>query len=571
MHKSTIEDPGYVTVTTQYGDIRGKNYNISESHDLNIFLGIPYAQPPVGDLRLAPPEPVKPWRPDVHHATKHGAKCVQRTIRGDPVLEGVPFSEDCLFLDIYATREKKSPNEKQSVMLYVHPGGFYGGSGAKYNFTNLALKGVVVVSVSYRLDLFGFLSTQDDVIPGNFGLLDVALALDFVKLVISNFGGNPEEITLFGASAGAAVVSIFTLSPLTKGKFHKAIMQSGAALCPWAVFTPGRTVFAPADIALDLGRRLNCSLPATGSRANTSRDLLTCLRATPVDILVGESVAMQEGPYRSNIIFVPVSGDTLGVLPETPEQLLAKTAELVAIPTIVGYTTDDGTWLVADSENDGVTYTEFTHYVNAYITQFFPPSQRAEILQRVRAAYLPSNPADLAPAQLRAILSKITTDLTMAAFIVKQARLFSRAGDHVTNGAKPGTFVYQFDYRPSYSTAPLWHGVGHTDEKGFVLGLPPGPDPFSYPNTTLEDRYVAEIVTTMWADFAKFGDPTPQPFNWPEGLRWPRFGHAPHNQDLLLIDVEPMVKQFDRNQPVVAWTGSSGISTPVLSDFSPDS
>ncbi|GFR90786.1 carboxylic ester hydrolase [Elysia marginata] len=102
--REASEDPDYVTVTTQYGAVRGSNYNISDSHDLTVFLGVPYAQPPVGELRLAAPERVKPWRPDVHNATKHGAQCVQRVIRGEPVLEGVPFSEDCLFLDIYATR-----------------------------------------------------------------------------------------------------------------------------------------------------------------------------------------------------------------------------------------------------------------------------------------------------------------------------------------------------------------------------------------------------------------------------------------------------------------------------------
>ncbi|RUS73783.1 hypothetical protein EGW08_018453, partial [Elysia chlorotica] len=219
--RSTVDDPDYVTVSTKYGDIKGRNYNVSDSLDLNVFLGIPYAKPPVGDLRLARPESVQPWTPNVYNATQHGAKCVQRILTGDPELEGVPFSEDCLFIDIYATRERVGARAKQPVMMYLHPGGFYGGTGAKYNFTNLALKGVVVVTVNFRLDMFGFLSTQDDVIPGNFGLLDAALALDFVKEIIGNFGGNPEDITLFGASSGAAMVSIFTLSPLTRGKFQK--------------------------------------------------------------------------------------------------------------------------------------------------------------------------------------------------------------------------------------------------------------------------------------------------------------------------------------------------------------
>ncbi|GFR68870.1 carboxylic ester hydrolase [Elysia marginata] len=554
------DDIDTVVVTTAYGAVKGINYNISETVDLNIFLGVPYAQPPVGDLRLARPQHVQAWSPSILDATRHGPKCVQRIIREDPVLEGVPFSEDCLFLDIYATRLRTAPeNSLQPVMVYIHPGGFYGGSGAKYNFTNLALKGVVVVCVSYRLDVFGFLSTQDDVIPGNFGLLDAALALEFVKEIISDFGGDAGAITLFGASSGAAMVSIFTLSPLTRGKFQQGIMMSGEALCPWAVFTPGRTVNVPADLAMEFGRRLNCSLSQTGSGKNVSRDLLACLRGIPVDTLVRESVTMQEQVYGGDQIFIPVSGDSFGVLPETPEKLLAKTSDLVAIPTITGYTTDDGSWLVPDLDDDGVTYPEFQYILNAYITQYFPPSERNETYTRVVKAYLPDDPASLTPLQLRGILVRLATDAFIVTHVIKQARLFSQAedGNHRRNGSRPGTFVYQFNYRPSYSPAPVWQGVRHADEKGFVLGLPPGPNPFNYPNTTAEDEQVADLVTTMWSNFAKFGHPTPQPFNWSKHatLQWPAFGNSADNQELLQIDLDAKKRAFDRNQYVAAWTG----------------
>ena len=262
------------------------------------------------------------------------------------------------------------------------------------------------------------------------------------------------------------------------------------------------------------------------------------------------------------MIFIPVSGDSFGVLPETPEKLLTKTAELVAIPTIVGFTTNDGSWQVPDAEDDGVSYLEFEFIINALIATYFPPSNRSEVYQRVQKAYVPSHAPSLAPVQLRTILINIATDFSMAAYIIKQARLFAHAGDHTGSGKKPGTFVYQFDYRPSYSADPLWHGVGHADEKGLVLGLPPGPDPFNYPNTTAEDRFMAELITTMWSNFAKFGDPTPQPFDWPEGLRWPNFGASPDHQELLLIGVEPKIQKFARNESVVVWTGTSGMSMP---------
>ncbi|RUS73784.1 hypothetical protein EGW08_018454 [Elysia chlorotica] len=255
------------------------------------------------------------------------------------------------------------------------------------------------------------------------------------------------------------------------------------------------------------------------------------------------------------MIFIPVTGDSFRVLPETPEQLLAKTAELVHIPTIFGYTTDDGTWMVPDSEDDGVSYAEFNFILNYFIEIYFPPSQRVELLKRVKNLYLPSgiSQSSLSRVELRTILINMATDFSMAAYIAKQAMLFSKA-------STTGTYVFQFDYRPSYSAAPLWYGVGHTDEKGFVLGLPAGPYPFAYPNTTAEDRYVADLMTTLWSNFAKTGDPTPQPLNWPAGLRWPSFSDDPRR--ILVIGVEPEVRNFDKEQAVVAWTGNSTTSMP---------
>ena len=132
--------------------------------------------------------------------------------------------------------------------------------------------------------------------------------------------------------------------------------------------------------------------------------------------------------------------------------------------------------------------------------------------------------------------------------------MFSRAT--TSSGGGLTTFVYQFNHRPSYSKLPTWYGVSHADEKGFVLGLPPGPDAFSYPNNTAEDRGVADAVTTMWTNFAKFGNPTPEKVG---GVKWPGFGHAPENQRLLLIGPELKVKRFDRDAEVESWTGSSGL------------
>ncbi|GFN75757.1 neuroligin-3 [Plakobranchus ocellatus] len=544
-----------ITVTTSYGDLKGRTYSISSSVNLDIFLGVPYARPPVGDLRFARPEPAEPWKPRVRDATVHGAQCLQKELEADQELVGVPFAEDCLFLDIYTTRRKDSPGNPHPVMVYIHPGSFHGGTGAKYNYTNLALKGVVVVSINYRLDVFGFLSTQDDAIPGNVGLLDAAQALDFVKEIIADFGGNPGDVTLFGASAGAAMVSMLTISPLTRGKFQKAIMQSGAALCPWTVFGTERSQFQPKDMALELAYRLGCSV------LETTRDFLSCLRQVSAEALIAKSVSLQDLP--GILLYGPVSNDSFGFLPELPEKLLEKPSELVAIPTMYGFTTDDSSWMISDPDDNGVTPEEFFQYVHVGIRQNFPPSDWDRIDKDMKEVYMPDDPSKLSPLQRRAILSRIITDLTMRSCIVKEARMFSRAsaGQQTTTVKTPSTFVYEWNYRPSYSPQPLWHGVTHMDERGFVLGLPPGPDAFSFPNTTSEDRLVAEHVTTMWANFAKFGDPTPEPV---DGKRWPAFGHSPDDQAVMLIRPELDVRKFEANAEIAVWFRDPGLDdSPV--------
>ncbi|RUS82302.1 hypothetical protein EGW08_009934 [Elysia chlorotica] len=194
----------YVTVSTKYGDVRGLTYRVTHEESIEVFLGVPFAKPPVGELRFSRPQPVSPWKPEVKDATRYGNMCVQQRTR---IYNLTTASEDCLYLNIYSPRQssprsKRSSNTSLPVMLYVHGGSFRNGDSIYFNYTNLALKGVVVVTTNYRLDGLGFLSTQDDVIPGNFGLLDTGLALEFVKEIIGNFRGNPSQITMFGASAG---------------------------------------------------------------------------------------------------------------------------------------------------------------------------------------------------------------------------------------------------------------------------------------------------------------------------------------------------------------------------------
>src|ERR1700686_1827298 len=218
------------TVTVTGGPIRG---GLLEKGGA-VFKGIPYAQPPVGDLRWREPMPVKPWM-GVRDATAFGAICAQKT--NAIVLNAAEISkEDCLFLNVWTPEwPSRSP---RPVMVWIPGGGNYGGSSSQsvYDSDSLARRGVVVVSLNYRLASFGFFShpelTRESPhhASGNQGILDQIAALKWVRDNIARFGGDPGNVTIFGESAGSLDVSVLMTSPLSKGLFRRAIGESGAVI-----------------------------------------------------------------------------------------------------------------------------------------------------------------------------------------------------------------------------------------------------------------------------------------------------------------------------------------------------
>uniref|UniRef100_A0A3P8RJD3 Carboxylic ester hydrolase n=1 Tax=Astatotilapia calliptera TaxID=8154 RepID=A0A3P8RJD3_ASTCA len=215
----------------EYVSVKGKETGV------HAYLGVPFAKPPLGpSLRLAPPQPVGGWE-GVRDATKQPPMCIQskETVLdlvdklGTALVEIPDISEDCLYLNIYAPANR-AKNAKLPVMVWIHGGGFALGSASTYDGSALAAyQDVVVVLIQYRLGLLGFLSTGDEHISGNFGLLDQVEALKWIQQHIHNFGGDPGLVTIFGESAGGVSVSLLLLSPLSDGLFHRAIAESGTA------------------------------------------------------------------------------------------------------------------------------------------------------------------------------------------------------------------------------------------------------------------------------------------------------------------------------------------------------
>lgn len=208
-----------VIIETTKGKLRG----IQEA-GYQCFMGIPFAKPPLGDLRFHEPLPVDPWE-EIKDATKFGSIPIQSYPEDPPI--GQDENEDCLFLNIWTP---SADNKNRPVMFWIYGGGFINGasSRSRVNGAKLAVYGdVVVVSSNYRLGALGFLNLPE--IPPNIGILDQIAALKWVQENIERFGGDPNNVTIFGESAGASSIAILLASPLTKGLFHKAIMESGAA------------------------------------------------------------------------------------------------------------------------------------------------------------------------------------------------------------------------------------------------------------------------------------------------------------------------------------------------------
>ncbi|NXI30481.1 SASB hydrolase, partial [Sterrhoptilus dennistouni] len=223
---------------TKYGRVRGYQFQVDTAErTVNVFLGLPFAKPPVGSLRFSEPQPPEPWE-GVRDATSYPPMCLQDKVLGqyfsDIITnrkEKVPLqvSEDCLYLNVY-TPVSTGKQEKLPVLVWIHGGGLVSGAASSYDGSALAaFDNVVVVAIQYRLGVAGYFSTGDEHARGNWGYLDQVAALRWIQENIIHFGGDPGSVTIFGESAGGISVSALVLSPLAKGLFHRAISESGTA------------------------------------------------------------------------------------------------------------------------------------------------------------------------------------------------------------------------------------------------------------------------------------------------------------------------------------------------------
>jgi carboxylesterase type B len=371
-------------IETKNGKVQGFEYLLKDGKIANIFLGIPFAEPPLKKLRFEKPIAPKKWK-NTLQATTFKPACI-------PIArfqaEQEKSSEDCLYLNIFAPQSPSPNPDGYPVLFFIHGGGFIGGSAKFHGYEALTnhfvSQGIIVVTIQYRLGPLGFMAWGDDFFPGNYGLWDMKAALKFISSNVKEFGGNPKRITLWGQSAGAAAVSAMTLSKETRDLFAQAIQNSGSSLGEWAV--TNRVIQASEE----LGKEIGCDI-------KDSKKFKDCMKEKKIDEIWDATANV--GPTREDITqfkFQPrldadfFTNDLPQLIKEAPKK-----------PTMTGLALEEGlTWVINPQYPNGLLPDEFETFGEERFIEFVKsqvalekmfPTKFKEVQNKIIKFYLQQN------------------------------------------------------------------------------------------------------------------------------------------------------------------------------------
>ncbi|XP_012262883.2 esterase E4-like isoform X3 [Athalia rosae] len=475
-------------VKVKQGWLRGTTVKSVDGGTYVSFRGIPYAAPPVGKLRFADPSPPASWT-GFRDASKFGSVCLQF----DTFQEKIIGDEDSLFLNV-ATPSLDGP---RPVIVWIHGGGFFMGSGNDDICGPDYLIGgdVIVVSINYRLNVFGFLQLRDPVASGNMGLKDQRAALKWVKENISQFGGDPNNITIFGGSAGGASVHYQLLSPLSKGLFNKAIIQSGTALDTWSSMSESQSA-----------EHLRRYLAAFGKEMSDPKEIVEFLRTIPAEKLMQTQldITRPEDQRWVELPFMPSVDDKSKepFMPRHPKEIYS---EGIDVPIIIGCTSHEGIMFVCAYNNTlSVAFDENSKLIlpNGLVPRNHP--KKDIIGDEVRKFYLGDKPIteDLMDNWIQA-----TGDICFIFGLYKVVEIQQKT-------KKAPCYLYKFSYEPTQSCSKYffkstYKGAAHGDDAPFIYNMNVAGDNLRYKPGTPE-KTVSDRIVRMWTDFAKTGNPTPE-------------------------------------------------------------
>lgn len=484
-------------VATEAGLVEGRGVQPSGVRE---FFGVPFAAPPVGPLRWAPPQPAPAWS-GVRATTAFASRCLQAPLFPDMVFRSPGPSEDCLYLNIWTPA--KARGERRPVLVYFYGGGYLGGDASepRYDGEAMARQGVVVVTVGYRLGVFGFLAHPELTAEsphhasGNYGLLDQTAALEWVRRNIRAFGGDPEQVTIAGESAGSVSVSVQMASPLARGLFARAIGESGSLL--------GTLPPTPLAQAEQAGAAF-----ARGAGASS----LAELRALPAATLLDKARFAAPAPRA-----VPVIDGWF--LPRSPREIYAA-GEQAHVPLLAGSNAAEGSGAAllrgapatVEAYRAAVTR-EFGDRAPAVLAAYPAETDGQAVLDAARD--LASDRAIGLSTWRWMSLSTWTSTRPTYDYRFDQPRPMRLA-----DLAKPGAPAREDAY-------PRPWGAGHSHEIEYVLG---NLDLNSIYGWSTQDYETSRISTSYFANFIKRGDP-----NGPGLPHWPTYATG----QTLVLDAAP--------------------------------
>ncbi|XP_074657701.1 acetylcholinesterase-like [Tubulanus polymorphus] len=485
---------------THKGRVRGTSFNFN-GKTVDAFLGIPFAKPPVGNLRFKHPQPNDRWEGTLD-ATKLPPTCVQAPDLSFGNFSGATMwnpntvtQEDCLYLNVWVPRT--TPRLKRSaVLVWIFGGGFTTGSATLDVYDGRVIaaeREVIVVSMQYRLGFLGYMALGIPDAPGNAGMFDQLMALQWVKNNINYFGGDSNNVTLFGESAGSVSVSMHLLSPLSRDKFARAIMQSGVAIGDWAT----TTMEEAKRRTIQLSKLVNCT-------RNSWNSLVECLHKIPPMEFPEHEYSIVRGIMQWP--FVPVIDGTFFIEPPT---LSLERGNFKKCPILLGSNSDEATYFMLydlpdyfNRENEDAYMTR-DKFINSMERFFF---------------YYPQYPKEMNRFGFDALMFQYTPWKNVHDGIKSRDNIDDAVGDYhfvckVNKWAEAyakfnlPVYYYYFTHRSSMNPWPRWTGVMHADEIPYVFGEPLNMN-LKY---TPKERELSRKMMSYWVNFGKTGDPNNSP------------------------------------------------------------
>lgn len=499
-------------VSLKDGRIRGGYITVKGTERrVKQYLGIPFARPPVGSLRLAAPQDTEPWEGE-RDGTHQPPMCIQDpdlivNLSRTMSMQYTPpeLSEDCLYLNVYTPAEA-AKGDKLPVMVWIHGGGLAMGAASQYDGAPLAAyENIVMVIIQYRLGILGFLSTGDEHAHGNWGFLDQLAALRWVQENIEAFGGDPQTVTIAGESAGGISASTLTLSPQAKGLFQRAIFQSGVAIL--GTFTTSHPL-----------RHAKFVANLTGCDRSSTEELVQCMRGNSKDELVGATKKMK----------LYLGGVVDGVfLTDTAEELL-KRQEVLKVPVMMGVTNHEFGWILPQSFAPPGWENGMNREAVLAVVNMFNPTGASSVNSLIVDEYMKDAKT---PEEIRDAFTEIMGDLLMTLPVVKVAGYHADAGVPV--------YMYEFVYRAEIHkhTRPSFVKADHADDVGFMFGGCFWNGHIKIiGNITKEDESLCRTMMAYWGSFTRTGSPSGAGV-----VSWPQYDRQ--QQEYMELGLTQTVKQ----------------------------